>query len=257
MNRRGFSLIEIIGVIAIMAIMATAIAPVAIRGAKKARSNAERQSLKSISLAITETIKDSLYIPSESNWSTYTAKNLEMPSSKIDTVLQGTRRFLIQSNLTIPYNQDSLFSSGTGDIGDLTATEPRLRYMILSNIEKPLSNATIDSSNFDKIWSQSSGALFDEDNEAVTIERSSFPNGFSRIILNTSGVFVPGDGSWDIGRTSTIRDLTGISPIELWIINGTILDLYKKVSGTQTLVGSLVVDKSINLTFSSVNGWSW
>lgn len=230
---RGFTLIEFVGVIAIIAILAGYGLISAQRTLIENRRTAEETSLKGIAAGLSNVVKQALSVPSSSTWSTAVAAQLNRSVNEILTNSLGNRRTVLVDP-TFQIGAPSLPFSALPYTQTIAGSrEPRnLNFIILSSLDAPLPTSGLTFSN---IWNSADdalpagwptswkGAASDLKRERVTLTGL-----FYRLILNN--LDATNSASWSMG-TGTTNAITPNSRRELWVVDGTSVDLHNSDGG--------------------------
>lgn len=230
---RGFTLIEFVGVIAIIAILAGYGLVSAQRTLIENRRTAEESSLKGIAAGLSNVVKQALSVPSSSTWSTAVAAQLNRSLNEILTNSLGNRRTVLVDP-TFQIGSPALPFSALPYTQTIAGSrEPRnLNFIILSSLDAPLPTSGLTFSN---LWNSADEALpsgwptsWKGSAADLKRERVTLTGLFYRLILNN--LDATNSASWSMG-TGTTNAISPNSRKELWIVDGTSVDLHNAGGG--------------------------
>ena len=237
-NRRGFTLIEMIGVLAVMAVLAAVLLPALLKETDVAVSNQETATLQSFATGLQNYIMRNRSIPSETNWFSVVATEYGLDTNDVainprhlaraflidpsgwftnvpsgaaynqtsggTTVAPGNARLIILSvlgNVAIP----SLLASGRPYAADFNATWNAAPNTI------PASSIPWSS------WSSSGGRAAD-----IIIQRINLGPLFNHLVLNNTD---PTNAPYSIDGNTNY--LTQVNPqLNAWFLTSTVFNLY-------------------------------
>lgn len=229
-RRAGFSLVELIGVIAIVAILASFSLAAVHRQMVEANRDAEQASLRSVAAGLSNVVRLNLTVPSSSTWVTAVAAQLNRNANDIGTnSLGNTRVMMIDPTFSIgapaspfaslPYTQTI---AGSRQVQNLNV-------ILISSLAAPL--PSLVGVTFSNVWNSPDSSLpagwpatWTGPAADLRRERVTLSGLFYRLVMNN--LDATNTATWGMDGGSTPTTLSSNSRKELWVIDGTTLDLY-------------------------------
>lgn len=245
-QRRGFSLIEMIGVLAILTIMASTIAPNLLRRMLEATATKEEKSLQTLADGLMTHVQTWQTIPGAASWATNLATAVGLSPTDIlyadPANPTGSRRiYMISPEFTPANGTDPVFSSTAA--GSIAPTNARI--MIISCTKRGLTlpvtsgkaaNSAANRNRFNNVWNWSLNpftkapptgwpAAWNGNGHHLHVQRINLASAFCRLTVSNPGF--PSEipfAQFNQGATHAF-DVT--NAVDAYYLRGTTIRLYR------------------------------
>jgi len=259
-RRKGFTLVEMIAVLAILAILASAIAPNIASELKRARTDAEDQSLSSIGTMLTAFVQSSRHhIPGSARWADSVARLATSPVADISTNQDNFARVYVTDLLWAPAGTRPPAAGWTQTpalVWAMGAPAPpppsRCRILILSGTQADLTAACagLTAAQFDLVWNRAAGApAACVEGPNVRLGRVNLTGQFQQVTLSASATgWFTFDGDKSPGTPVNFAATTRTFPV----LSGTRLSLLD--AGGGGVLTEFVINRPVSVNW---DGFVW